>query len=106
MIVGFFFFPSTISNIPQLVNNRVIVPLRVIGESLGYDVSWNNARRTVVIKDTDESLTVDAYSLYYKEQKTEAFALMKEQSEARDSVQLRIVLGNLYRLEKDYSTAV
>lgn len=33
----------------RLVNGRVLVPLRVISQSFGYKVDWQNASRTVVI---------------------------------------------------------
>ncbi len=33
----------------QLVNNRIMIPLRAAGESLGQDVGWDNASRTVII---------------------------------------------------------
>ena len=32
---------------PQVINDRVMVPLRAIAESLGYDVVWNNDTRSV-----------------------------------------------------------
>ena len=34
---------------PIALNNRVLVPARVIAESLGCDVQWNQATKTVVI---------------------------------------------------------
>ncbi|SDD98477.1 N-acetylmuramoyl-L-alanine amidase [Peptococcus niger] len=33
----------------QLVNNRIMIPLRAAGESLGQEVGWDNASRTVII---------------------------------------------------------
>ena len=32
---------------PQNINGRVYVPLRVVSEGLGHNVSWDNATRTV-----------------------------------------------------------
>ena len=34
---------------PISMNNRVLVPVRVIAESLGCNVTWNAATKTVVI---------------------------------------------------------
>lgn len=33
----------------QLVNDRIMIPLRAAGESLGQEVGWDNASRTVII---------------------------------------------------------
>lgn len=38
---------------PQLVGERVYVPLRLIGEALGYQVAWVEAQRQVRITTTD-----------------------------------------------------
>lgn len=38
---------------PQLVDERVYVPLRLIGEALGYQVEWVEAQRQVRITTTD-----------------------------------------------------
>ena len=38
---------------PIIENNRTLVPLRVIGENLGYDVQWNGTERTVVVSNQD-----------------------------------------------------
>lgn len=35
---------------PQIVNGRVMVPLRFVAEALGMEVSWDNATRTVWVK--------------------------------------------------------
>ena len=41
---------------PIIINNRSYVPLRVISESLGADVSWDDAARTVIINcDTNNA---------------------------------------------------
>lgn len=34
---------------PVIINNRTFVPLRIIGEAFGKEVSWDNDRRSVVI---------------------------------------------------------
>ncbi len=35
---------------PQIVNERTLVPVRAISDSVGADVDWNNSSRTVIIK--------------------------------------------------------
>lgn len=41
---------------PQLVNDRTLVPLRIISESFGANVEWNERTQTVVITDKDYTL--------------------------------------------------
>lgn len=43
---------------PQLVGDRVYVPLRLIGEALGYQVAWSEAQRQVRIATTDAVDTI------------------------------------------------
>lgn len=38
---------------PQLLDERVYVPLRLIGESLGYQVRWSEASRQVIIETAE-----------------------------------------------------
>lgn len=47
---------------PIIENSRTLVPLRVIGENLGYDVQWNGTERVVVVKNQDRKLrlTIDS----------------------------------------------
>lgn len=40
---------------PTVVNGRVLVPLRFIGEYLGYDVAWDGAERLVTISGKSEA---------------------------------------------------
>lgn len=40
---------SAIDAPPQLVNNRVFVPIRVVGENLGFAVNWLSAEKSAVI---------------------------------------------------------
>lgn len=37
---------------PQIVNNRVLVPVRAVSEGLGLDVKWDNVNRFVIITGT------------------------------------------------------
>ena len=39
---------------PVIVENRTLVPLRFIGESLGNDVGWDQANQTAIIIDYEE----------------------------------------------------
>ncbi|MFA5384006.1 MAG: stalk domain-containing protein [Eubacteriales bacterium] len=45
---------------PILLNNRTMVPLRIVAESLGADVQWLEQTRTVEIKLKDKSLRLVA----------------------------------------------
>ncbi len=40
---------------PQVVNGRVLVPIRVISETLGFDVEWNSAAQAVTVTRRGES---------------------------------------------------
>ena len=49
---------------PIIINNRSYVPLRVISESLGADVSWDDAARSVIINcDTNNTFWYDAETI-------------------------------------------
>ena len=41
---------------PQLVDGRVLVPVRGVFESMGFDVSWDNSSKTTTLKK--EGLTI------------------------------------------------
>lgn len=43
---------------PVIVENRTLVPVRVISESLGYTVDWKGNDKPIVISKGDESLTL------------------------------------------------
>lgn len=53
----------------QIVNNRTLVPLRVVSECLGADVSWDGASKTVYINSTDniQSINWNDNYIYYGE---------------------------------------
>lgn len=42
--------------LPKIVNDRIFVPLRAIGESLDCDVSWDEATRTVTVNDKKQPI--------------------------------------------------
>jgi len=46
---------------PQIVDNRALVPLRAISESLGADVEWDGDTRTVTITTTDTAIIYEEY---------------------------------------------
>lgn len=41
---------------PRIVENRTLVPLRLVSETLGYDVHWNDADRSIRITQKDRAL--------------------------------------------------
>lgn len=43
---------------PYIEVDRTLVPIRFIAESLGYDVDWENATRTVIIDDGKNEITM------------------------------------------------
>lgn len=51
---------------PLIVNNRTLVPVRFIGESLGMDVGWTQATRTASISGLgrDIRITLDSKTMY------------------------------------------
>jgi len=46
--------------LPQIVNNRVLVPIRVISENLGAKVEWNEKTRTVTVEPKENTDKLDA----------------------------------------------
>lgn len=38
---------------PFISNNRTMLPIRFVAEALGFEVDWDKANRTVVLKDKD-----------------------------------------------------
>ncbi len=49
-------FPGTQ---PQMMNNRVMVPLRGVFEEFGANVNWDLANRTVYVTDHDRRITME-----------------------------------------------
>ena len=43
---------------PIIIDDRTMVPLRYIGESLGFKVDWDDATRTIKISQNDKVLTM------------------------------------------------
>ena len=46
----------SISQAAQIVNGRVMVPLRFVGESLGYQVWWQNGERTAYMQEVYQAV--------------------------------------------------
>lgn len=42
---------------PKIINNKTMIPLRFVGESVGLDVSWDKANRTAIINEKAETTT-------------------------------------------------
>lgn len=47
---------------PVLLNGRVLVPLRVVSQSLGAQVDWNQASRTAIIRSASTTVALKAGS--------------------------------------------
>lgn len=81
---------------PYIQNERTMVPIRFISETLGYKVTWDNDKREVGIsgKDTEISLKIDSTKAKVngKELKLDAPASIKTE---RTFVPLRFVAENL-----------
>lgn len=81
---------------PYIQNERTMVPIRFISETLGYKVTWDNDKREVGVKgkDTEILLKVDSKNAKVngKEVKLDAPASIKKD---RTFVPLRFVAENL-----------
>lgn len=81
---------------PYIQNERTMVPIRFISETLGYKVTWDNDKREVGIsgKGTEISLKIDSTKAKVngKELKLDAPASIKKE---RTFVPLRFVAENL-----------
>ena len=81
---------------PYIQNERTMVPIRFISETLGYEVKWDNDKREVEVlgKDTDIKLYIDSKNAKVndKDVKLDAPASIKKD---RTFVPLRFVAENL-----------
>lgn len=48
--------PELYEDHPYIKQGRVMVPLRLISENFGYDISWNNAKRSVTMVPANDRL--------------------------------------------------
>lgn len=54
---------------PIAINNRTLVPVRIVAELLGLDVKWNNQNSKVIIKTTTEEPEIsleEAHNILHK----------------------------------------
>lgn len=81
---------------PFIQNDRTMVPIRFISETLGYEVGWNNDARLVTVKgkDTAIELKIDSKKAKVngKDLELDAPAIIKSE---RTFVPLRFVAENL-----------
>ena len=81
---------------PFIQNDRTMVPIRFISETLGYEVGWNNDARLVTVKgkDTSIELKIDSKKAKVngKDLELDAPAIIKSE---RTFVPLRFVAENL-----------
>lgn len=81
---------------PYIQNERTMVPIRFISETLGYEVKWDKDKREVEVlgKDTEIKLTIDSKNAKVNEKdvKLDAPASIKKE---RTFVPLRFVAENL-----------
>jgi len=57
--------PQELDVPPVTVGGRTLVPLRFVGESLGYEVSWDKASETAIINPPPQSLTREYHWRYH-----------------------------------------
>lgn len=48
---------GNLENRPTMINNRVLVPLRVVSESLNAKVTWIKESKMILIEDTETAMT-------------------------------------------------
>lgn len=67
---------------PFIKNNRTMVPLRFVGEALGYDVSWEESTRTAILKNKENTVRIpidsDTFTINGKEHKFDSKPTMKD----------------------------
>ena len=81
---------------PYIKNDRTMVPIRLISESLGYKVNWDEANRQVKVEKADKSLliTIDKkeYLLNGEKKKSDVAA---EITKDRTFVPIRLIAESL-----------
>jgi hypothetical protein len=95
---------------PYIKNDRTLVPLRLISESLGYDVTWDEANRQVTVKKNDKTMiiTIDKkqYLLNGEEKTSDVAAEIKN---SRTFVPIRVIaesLGENVKWDPDTYTVI
>lgn len=64
-------------------NNRTLVPIRFIGESLGYDVKWDNSTKQVTIINKKEDAQVSKIELVINSDKALVYGKDQAQKEVK-----------------------
>lgn len=72
---------------PTIIDGRILAPARFAAEAFGYDVSWNDAEKTVIIEKTDESYCLNAF-LGYDSSQDKFAVFISFQNEDGDYVKL------------------
>ena len=49
---------TTMDVAAYIEHDRTYIPLRFVGEALGFEVSWDNANRTAILKNRDKVVKV------------------------------------------------
>ena len=50
--------------IPEIVNNRTVIPLRFIAESLGFDVKWDSVTKTIMLNYNPNLISINVGGTY------------------------------------------
>lgn len=81
---------------PFLENDRTLVPIRFISESLGYNVTWSEERQEVEIKNNEKTinLTINSKNAYINNNK-KVLDVAPKIKESRTFVPVRFVAENL-----------
>ncbi len=88
------------SDVPaQIINNRTMVPVRVLSENLGLNVAWDNKTKTVSVRVVSETPQQDI-----GEEKAVSIALEDAGVDAAEAMMLNVKLdreysGNVYDVE-------
>lgn len=91
---------------PILRDNRTLVPIRPIAESLGFDVDWNEATRTVLIrKGNDQVRLVVSQKIARKNAETISLDVPAQIVNERTMVPVRFIAEALqYNVNWDQAT--
>lgn len=78
---------------PVIESGRTLVPLRVIGESLGAEIGWEDATRTITVIKNDKTikLTLDKKEVYVNDQKVEDLDVPARSVKGRTLVPVRFI---------------
>lgn len=84
---------------PRIENGRTMVPLRLVSETLGYDVKWNKAERSIQIAQAGRTmdLTLNSKVAYVTEKSTKRKMIMDVKPQIindRSLVPLRFISEN------------